>query len=78
MEIQLADGINIAVVLGVGSWLHGELAGLQERMAKLEGTVSGLQTNMAGMQSNVNSLLQYMLTADRQSNQGGSLANERC
>ena len=78
MEIQLADGINIAVVLGVGFWLHRELASLRERMAKLEGTVSGLQTGMAGMQSNiaglqsnVNSLLQYMLTADRQSNQGG-------
>ncbi|MCZ0942767.1 MAG: hypothetical protein OXJ53_06915 [Gammaproteobacteria bacterium] len=51
--------------------LHRDMAGLRERMAKLEGTVSGLQTNMAGMQSNVNSLLQYMLTADRQPNQGG-------
>ncbi|MYE49925.1 MAG: hypothetical protein F4X81_00490 [Gammaproteobacteria bacterium] len=46
MEIQLADGINIAVVLGVGFWLHRELAGLRERLAKLEGTVDVLAGNV--------------------------------
>ena len=46
MEIQLADGINIVAVLGVGFWLHRELAGLRERMAKLEGLFEGAQRSM--------------------------------
>lgn len=46
MEIQLADGINILAVLGVGFWLHKELASLCERLAKLEGTVDVLASNV--------------------------------
>ena len=41
MEIQIADGITLAAVLGVGFWLHKELASLRERMAKLEGLFAG-------------------------------------
>ena len=47
MEIQLADGINILAVLGVGFWLHKELASLRERMAKLEGLFAGYMENQS-------------------------------
>ncbi|MCY3795752.1 MAG: hypothetical protein OXG51_15455 [Gammaproteobacteria bacterium] len=57
MEIQLADGINILAVLGVGFWLHKELAGLRERMAKLEGRVGGLENTVSMLASNVGVLM---------------------